>query len=432
MFEFVNRFGKTILLLTIVNILVFSGCSDLDISEVKTVYGDVFVFDTLQAHIRYDATPGFKYPLMNYESNFVVQLTQKGVVDAYEFTCEPGNIRAGVSFDYISRQEPGYKFRYKINIWSKLLLNINSVVPYSQYFSAFVDAGKKEYTYTSVGKVEYYTDGIQPEQNSLQLTGPENRNYNPQFSPDGRWIYFQSSDDQRTIFRTDQNGNGYEKIADFNSSTFSQGKFSIIDNNHLAYIENGNQISKFVIKDLQTFSESIYQLNSTVWGKEPIKIPNTNKFLNLSYPNEFNGYKSQLLAVDLITQKVDTLLKYFQGSVIEYTLNPRNNNIFVLTESSNSYDILEYDYVTDQFSIFLSNVNYLKNFRFFPNGYDYAYIRKDQSKHYNIFLNIAGIEKQLTQYPGDINDFSISPNGDFIAFSANRRGEIQSWIIRLN
>jgi Tol biopolymer transport system component len=179
-------------------------------------------------------------------------------------------------------------------------------------------------------------------------------------------------------------------------------------------------------------SDSVYLVNGNLWGTEPVKIPNTSKFLNLTDPNKAADFNYRLVAADIVSQKVDTLLKYFQGSVKEYTLNPRNNHIYVLTESSNSYDVLEYDYVTDQFSIFLSNVNFIENFRFFPNGFDFAYIRKDQNGYYNIFLNIAGIKKQLTKYPGDIHDFSISPNGESIAFSANRRDEIQSWIIRLN
>ena len=90
---------------------------------------------------------------------------------------------------------------------------------------------------------------VKSEPNSLQLTGPENRNYYPKFSPDGNWIYYQSSNPQRTIFRTDRNGNGYQKIADFTNSQLSQGEYNIIDNNHIAYVENGNQFSSIVISN---------------------------------------------------------------------------------------------------------------------------------------------------------------------------------------
>ncbi len=177
-------------------------------------------------------------------------------------------------------------------------------------------------------------------------------------------------------------------------------------------------------------NDDVYFVNGHLADREPIKIPNTNKFLNLSWEDTVS-YTRQLLAADIITQKVDTLLKYFRGDIKDYTLNPRNKNIYLLTQS-NDYNILEYNFVTDQVSIFKGNVGYIENFRFFSNGYDYAFIKRDNNGFKNIFANISGVEKQITSYPGAINDFNISPDDNYITFSANRRDEIQSWIIKLN
>ncbi len=436
MFEFLNQIKNLNILITSLVILFLSGCSELDVNNVETVYGDVFVFDSINVSIRYNATPGFKYPLMEYVANSVVHLTERGNLDTYVFKCEQGNINAGYSLDYISEHDPGFKFRVKINVWSRSFLNINSIIPYSLYFAAFVHAQKKEFNFTSNAQVEYYTAGIQPEQNSLQLTGPENRNYNPKFSPDGNWIYFQSSHDQRTIFRTDQNGNSYEKIADFTNSQLSQGEYGIVDDNHIAYVQNGVQFSSIVIKDLLTMSDAVYPINGNLWGSNPIKIPITNKFLNFTDPNKATDFDYCLVAADINSQKVDTLFKNYKGRVKDYTINPKNNHIYVVALPSNTYneryDILEYDYITDQFSIYQSNINYIRNFRFFPNGSDYAFIQKDQNGYYNIFLNIAGTEKQLTFYHGDVLGFNLSPDGQYVVFSANRRNEIQSWKIKVN
>lgn len=404
-------------------------CTKSNISE--PVYGDVFVFDSINVEIRYDDTPGFKYPLMEYVAQAVVHLTEKGYVSTLVFKSDLNDIYMGTSYDYITPPfEAGYKFRFDLKKWDNRMIDVNTVVPYELWFQGSVSEGMKEYLINSSKKVKYYNSGIQPELNSLQLTGPENRNYYPKFSPDGNWIYYQSSGPQRTIFRTDQNGNGYQKIADFTNSQLNQGEYGIIDNNHIAYVENGNQFSSIVIKDLTTMNDDVYFVNGRLSGDEPIKIPNTNKFLNLSWADTVY-YTRQLLAADITTQKVDTLLKYFRGDIRDYTLNPRNKNIYLITQS-NDYNILEYNFVTDQVSIFKGNVGYIENFRFFSNGYDYAFIKRDDNGFKNIFANISGVEKQITFYPSDVYNFNISPNDNYITFSANRRNEVQSWIIKLN
>lgn len=71
------------------------------------------------------------------------------------------------------------------------------------------------------------------------------------------------------------------------------------------------------------------------------------------------------------------------------------------------------------------------SFYFFPNGTDYAYIKEDDNGYDNIYLNIGGSERKLTTYPGDVYDFSFSPSSDYIVFSSERRGETQSWSMRL-
>ena len=70
-------------------------------------------------------------------------------------------------------------------------------------------------------------------------------------------------------------------------------------------------------------------------------------------------------------------------------------------------------------------------FEFFPNGVDYGFIRRDENGFSNIYINIDGVEKQLTTYPGNVSNFDILPGGNRVVFSAERRGEIQSWIINI-
>jgi hypothetical protein len=426
-----NSFNVCRLFLIPFFLLVIISCEEQITTAPNPVVGDVFIFDTIQVNIRYDATPGFKYPLMNYDIYTVTRLTKDGWVDGYEFKCPQGNIDTWIAIDYFNYPKVGTIFRRRINKWNDFILQPSAKVAYTLIFTATLPGENKEFTFNGNEINKYYTAGIQPEPNSLQLTGPENRNYNPNFSPDGNWIYFQSSHNQRTIFKTDKHGNSYEKIADFTDSQLDQGAYGILDNNHLVYVQNGGQLSSIVIKDLGTMNDLVYPVNGNLWGTEPVKIPNTNKFLNFTDPNKAIDFNYKLVTADIVTQKVDTILKNFYGDVEEYTINPHNNNIYLLTVS-NHYDIIEYNPATEKFSIFLGNVNYIRNLKFFPNNNNYAYIRKDQNGYYNIFLNINGIEKQLTKYPGDVTGFSISPDGNFIAFSANRRDEIQSWVISIN
>ncbi len=417
--------------LTILIILVFfiSKCSETNPIEPEVV-GDVFVIDTLEVNIYYDDTPGFKYPLTKHEFKTVIHLTEKGSLHGYHFKCDAGNYNNAIAIDYFQSFEPGFKFRYNFADWSKTILNVNDEIPFSLTLYASLDGYGKIYDYKSSTRVIYSNLGIKPEVNAKQLTGPENRNYFPQFSKDGNYIYYKSSHEKESIFRTDINGNSFEDIEVFDGQSMSNGSFQIIDDTQLAYVLwKPNVHSKIVIKDLQTMANTEYEVNGYLWGSDLIRIPNTNKFLNFLDPNSIDGHDRILLSADIDTKKVDTLLSDI-GYIKSYSINPETNNLVILILNNNGNSIFEYSFHDQSLSALFVDIDFLE-FKFFKNGIDYAFIKKGENWTDNIYVNINGNLRQITTYPGEIHDFDISPDGTKIVFSARRRNEIQSWIIEL-
>jgi len=422
-----NKTKVLYLILTSVFITIM-GCKEENIVEPPKIVGDVFVIDTLNVNITYDDTPGFKYPMMRHDIHSVAHLVKKGNISTYIYNCPEANIDNSSGVDYINRQEPGYKFRYKIQFWNRVMFNPNKNISYSFLYGADLESGSKNYTYNSSTSVIYSDNGIKPEENSKQLTGPDYYNYNPQYSVDGKWIYFQNSG---YIFRLNTDGSGYEEIENFNKFNMPHGHFQVIDNSHLAFVLwKPNNYSKIVIKDLQNMTDAEYEVKGYLWGTIPIRVPNTDKYLNILDFNSTTNYKRELLVADIKTQKVDTLFKDIKGGIFDYTINPVNHNLCAINIYGNIKNVLEYNFQTNQTKLFLSNIKF-DQFKFLPNGVDYGYIMKDEKGFDNIFLNINGIDKQLTTYPGDVYEFSFSPNGNYAVFSSNRRGETQSWSIKL-
>jgi len=401
---------------------ILLSCSKDNITEPVTILGDVFVIDTFNVNITYDETPGFKYPMMKHEIKAVTHLTERGNISGYEYVCELADIDNSASYDFIHLQKSGFKFRHNLTIWGTKMFDPNSVLPYTFTYLADLEKGYKSFTYKTSSKVIYSSTGIAPEENSVQLTGPTYWNYQPQFSKDGNWIYYKNS---HSIYRTNTSGAGQQdvKILDYPAAV-NIGRFNILDNNQLAFVLwQRNQYSKIVIVDLQTLTETSYEVHGYLWGTCPIRIPNTNKFLNLLNYNT-------LLTADIETLKVDTLLNIPKGDIMNYSINPVNNNLYVITSKGNSYDVIEYDFETHLETNFLNNAK-IYELKFFPNGVDYGYIKKDDNGFENIYLNVNGVERQLTKYPGDVYGFNFSPNGDEIVFYSKRRGEVQSWEIRI-
>ena len=68
-----------------------------------------------------------------------------------------------------------------------------------------------------------------------------------------------------------------------------------------------------------------------------------------------------------------------------------------------------------------------------PNGEDYAFIKVEEQRLYeqNIYLNQAGVERQLTRYPGAEKQVVFSPDGRRVAYLAVRRDEFQIWRLDL-
>lgn len=163
--------------------LYLFNCTDSINSPV--VYGDIFVFDTLDVSIVYDDTPGFKYPMMRHTINSVAHLIENGQISTYQYICEANNISGTSHRDCFALIEPGYRFRYNFDFWKSSLLEPNSSVNYSLTYTADIETGSKTYVHTSSSTVTYYDTGATPEQSAAQLTGPENRNYRPAYSPNG-------------------------------------------------------------------------------------------------------------------------------------------------------------------------------------------------------------------------------------------------------
>ena len=277
---FTNSNKTIILILSSISLLSIGSCSELNVTEPDKIYGEVFVLDTLDVAIIYDETPGFRYPLMKYDIRTVTHLVKKGNIDTYDFKCEPSNISTSSNIEYGTiEHEPGFKFRNRMIFWSQLLLKPNSIIPYTLLYAGSSEGKQIEYTHISSASVYYFNKGTEPEANALQLTGPENRNYSPLFSPNGNWIYIHSIYDKRSIFKINATGSGYELIEDFSNSKLNDGNFNILDENHIAYVLwKPYQNSKIVIKDLQTMDNTVYEVQGYLWGSVPIKIPNTNKF----------------------------------------------------------------------------------------------------------------------------------------------------------
>lgn len=412
-------------------ILILINCSDENNISSPVILDDLYIIDTLEVSITYDDTPGFKYPLMKHYINTVTRLTKKGVVNYYGYKCEQGNVSMFASYEYFNLDMPNYKFRNQMTVWSATMFNPNTVVPYTLQYSCNLENGSNDYIHKATVKVNYSNTGIKPESNSIQLTGPQNYNYSPRFSYKGSYIYYLSANDKRSIFRTDLNGGNLEEIKLFDNQVSNIGVLELTPENELIYvIWKPNTYSKIVTINLDNKQSKEFVVNGFLWGSRPINIPGTKKYLNQLDPNSTKDYSNKVLVADIETQKVDTLLNDTNYQIESYTLNPVDQKLYISVPSGNKHDILIYDYFKNSMSTFLTNVDY-QVIRFLPNGRDYGFLKSDQNRNTQIYLNINGQEKQLTTYPGIVTEFDFSPNGDMIVFTARRRGEVQSWLMKL-
>lgn len=431
MFLMSYNYKLKIVISTFTVFFICVSCYDENIVDSTVIFDNLYIIDTLDVNITYEDTPGFKYPMMKHYVNTVTRLTEKGSINDYEYNCDQGDVSIFSSYSFLPDDIPNYKFRNEMTVWSSKLIEPNTIVSYTLLYISYLEDGSNYYTHISNVKVNYSNTGIKPENNSIQLTGPNNRNYSPRFSNNGEYIFYQSSHDKNSIFKTDLNGENYEEIQLFEDRIGSIGLLEITNNNELVYvIWKPNIYSKIVIIDLDNMQRNEFVVNGFLWGTRPINIPNTKKYLNALDHNSANDFKSKLLLADIETQKVDTLLSDTDYQVEYYTLNPVNKKLYLTVHSGDKFDIVIFDYYEKTISNFLTNVEY-RDLRFFPNGHDYGYLKYDENRNSQIYLNINGQEKQLTKYPGDIYDFDFSPNGKMIVFGATRRGEVQSWLMKL-
>lgn len=422
--------------LLIIFALLFYSCNNGVTPSPVEVVDDVFIIDTLDVKILYDATPGFKYPMIYHSVKSVSQLTEKGNIHGYMYNCDLFDIGYAASYEYMGLQEAGHKFRNQFLFWSYSKLEPGITVPYSYTFTAALEQGSKSYTFNSSTKLIYFNGGIRPESNAIQLTGPENRNYSPIYSIDGNWIYFISKNnfgnDYTAFNKMNTSGNLVEAIETLTYPPATSDTFTLIGDSKIAYVLwQPHQFSKIVIKDLQSGDKTEYEINGYLWDGNLVKVPNLNKFIELQDPNSTNpGYPYKLLIADIDTKKVDTLLKNYDGSIVSYSLNPITNDLYVIVSTNNDTNVLRLNLATNEYSTFLQNIP-VQKLIFAPNGIDYALIKKDNNGYSNIFYNKNGTERQITTYPSDVSDFCFSPDGNNIVFSCNRRNELQIWKIKL-
>ncbi len=415
--------------------LILSCCTKGVLPTPVEAFGDSFVIDSLKVKILYDDTPGFRYPMIYHSIKAVSHLIEEGNVSGYEYKCEMFNLRTSSWIEYGGLHVPGFKFRTQMSIWNYSNTKPGIKVPYSFLFYADVNSGSKYFTISSSTKLTYFNGGIRPEPNAIQLTGPETINYLPIYSIDGNWIYYVSrnDDNRESINKMDANGNLTEIIETMPEPPLNSGGFTLIDDDKkIAYVLwQSNKFSKIVIEDLQSGNKTEYEIDGYLWDARLVKVPNSNKFLELQDPNSSNpSYPNKLLIADIDTKKVDTLLKDYGGSVVSYSLNPVSNDLYVVVSTNNGTNVLKLNLETNEYSIFIQNV-FVQKFAFAPNGIDYALIKKDHNGFYNIFYYNNGNERQVTTYPANVYDFCFSPDGNSISFPCERRNETQIWKIKL-
>lgn len=386
--------------------------------------------DTLNITIVREETPGFLYPLMRHDIHFVGHLDVPGFIDQYAYKSQ--DVGFGVILDYSSGYMPdrGAKFRYRAIEWSHVLLEAGHSVDYA--FSASSPFAKSLVRASRV-QVRVVNDGPLPAPNSEQLTGPENSHSRPVFTRDGQWIYYQGWDsDNRihSVHRIPAHGGIPEMVFE---TAGTMGGFTLTHGDSvLTYVEQHREAkSQLVQYHLDTGTEKIIPIDGYIWDAALLSIPETKHFVSLADPNVV---ESDLMLIDAEQGTVEILFSREQdGPISHYDHRPGTRQISVVV-GTGGY----------QSKVILLNLDTRERTTFLPylpgnalvwgpNGEDYAFTKVEEQGLYeqNIYLNQAGVERQLTIYPGTEEQVTFSPDGRSLAYLAIRRREHQIWRLAL-
>ncbi|MGH7596464.1 MAG: hypothetical protein ACREOI_08930 [bacterium] len=393
------------------------------------------VADTLDVAIVYDATPGFLYPTMRHEINFVGYLDVAGFIDSYSY--QSSDVGRGLIIDYFGGYFPkaGTKFRYGQCLWSPDLFAPGTSVQYEFQASsphAYPYAGK------AVKTVERKIDGPLPEPNSQQLTGPSAHHFSPFFSQDGRWIYCYGRDrrgQRKSIIRVPTTGGQPEVIVETQDNL---GGFALTDGDTklIFVIWKPRAKSPLVRRDLFSGARDTAMVDEAFRSADLIPIPGTRQFISLAAPLSSYPYTSDLILIDFDRKTVETLVDSRQaGYISHFDFRPGTREI------SYGYQV-ESNHRVIGTNVFLLNLDTRESKNFFsliegfdfswaPNGRDFVYAKTASlsSDSLNLFLRESGTERQITFYPGAEANPAFSPTSRSLAFVGWRRDEYQIWRI---
>jgi hypothetical protein len=392
----------------------------------KTTRGKIIV-DTLLVTIVYDETPGFLYPMMRHDINFVGHLNVPGFIDGYAYKSD--DVGFALIIDYIRNYYPqaGTKFRYKQRLWSPNLRQPGSRVEYEFEASS---PQATPFSHKDAMLIERKRAGIRPEPNCQQLTGSSAHHNYPVFSQDGHWIYSRGSDRQNNlnmINRVPAAGGPEEVIVE---TTEFLGGFALTDNDtKLTFVIWKPHVkSKLIRLDLLSGVQDTVAITAFIWDAALIPIPGARQFITLSDPNSAGSYFVDLLLIDIDRKTVETLIdSRTAGEVRHFGYRPGTREIsYGHPVAPYSINVLLLDLDTRETKTFLSHLQAI-DFTWAPNGRDFVYSQYLQNHGTNLFLNEAGNTRQITFYPGEDEHPSYSPNARNLAFASRRRNETQIW-----
>ena len=394
--------------------------------------GEVIV-DTFEVQIVIDRTEGFKYPKVYHEINFVGHLNIPGQIADYIYTSP--DVSFYFTADYSGYAPVGSLFWHKRLEWSSELLEVRAEVPYSFMAGAFSEPDQVyNFEIDNIAVVQEGYFGTPPVVGSEQITSSEDICYNPVYSNDMSWIYYKiycKNDLAESINRMSPDGAVTEKLISINNRR--SGLFTLVDDDtKLAYIQSSpTDKSKLIKVDIATLAQEEIYLDGYIWDSKLIKIPQSNKYICRSDPNKTNNFYSSLVIINTDNGTLEYIIDENEVENIQsYDLNPITNeinysiNIYANDEYTGT-KVYSYNFETEVTSVLIEHLNG-SDLVWAPNGVDFAYVRCIGA-YENIFVNLSGVEKQVTKYRGKDSQPFFSTNGNKIVFSSDRRGETQIW-----
>jgi hypothetical protein len=259
----------------------------------STVKGDI-VIGKLDVNIIYDDTPGFLYPMMRHEIDFVGYLDVRGFIDYYSY--QSGQVGSAVILDFFGGYcpPPGETFTYKNTLWGPDLFQPGTSVNYQ--FEANAPQARP-LTVRGAKIVERRSNSPRPESNSQQLTGTTNSNDSPLFSQDGIWIYFRGYDrrsNRCTISRLPVSVSSTPEVIIDTADPL--GGFALTDNDKklAVVLHKPYEQPKLVQYDLTTGAGDTTVIPGFSGGSILVSIPGTQQFLSLSQAEAQDAYASIL------------------------------------------------------------------------------------------------------------------------------------------